>query len=65
VNAAVRKGLAAALTALDPRGTAQDRQLMQEWDDEVKNGFILPPAGYRSSVLGILSVYREITHDVR
>ena len=65
VNAAARTSLAAALTALDPRGAATDRQLMQEWDEEVKNGFILPPAAYRSSVLAILSVYREITHEVR
>ena len=59
------KRLADALTALDPRTNPRDRQLMQDWDDEIRNGFILPPAEFRGSVLNILSVYREIMHEDR
>lgn len=65
IREAAAKQLAGALTRLDPRNRHEDLQLMQDWDDEVKNGFIVPPATYRASVLNILSVYREIMHEAR
>jgi hypothetical protein len=37
--------------------------MMQDWDDEIKNGFISPPASYVPSVMNLFSVYREVMSD--
>jgi ABC-type phosphate/phosphonate transport system substrate-binding protein len=63
LNEAVRKQLAAALVGLHPLADEGDRRLTKDWDDEIKNGFILPPPGYDRSVAGVLAVYREILHE--
>lgn len=65
VNAATRRLFLSALLRLDPRRSAADRKRMLEWDDEIKYGFIEPPAEYRASVLNVLSVYNEIIHEDR
>lgn len=63
VGAAAQKLLAGALIRLDPKTSANDRQLMQDWDDEIRHGFVAPPPDYRASVLNVLSLYREIVHE--
>jgi ABC-type phosphate/phosphonate transport system substrate-binding protein len=62
---AVRRQLEQALLRLDPRKNAVDGKLMQDWDDEIRQGFIAPPPDFRPSVLRLLSVYAEISHDAR
>jgi ABC-type phosphate/phosphonate transport system substrate-binding protein len=52
-----------ALLRLRPQKNEADRKMMQEWDDEIKNGFISPPASYVPSVMGLFSVYREIMSE--
>jgi phosphonate transport system substrate-binding protein len=63
VSASTKQLFMGSLLRLDPRTRPEDRRLMQEWDDEIKNGFILPPPSLRSSILNALSVYREILHE--
>ncbi|GAB4484474.1 MAG: hypothetical protein OHK006_08870 [Thermodesulfovibrionales bacterium] len=65
VKAATKKAFASALLRLRPRTGAKDAELMKEWDDEIRNGFILPPASYRSSVMSLLPVTHEIMRDDR
>jgi ABC-type phosphate/phosphonate transport system substrate-binding protein len=60
---AATKALQDAILRLDPLKQPQDRQLMQEWDDEIKNGFVRPPSAFRADVMNVLSVYREILHE--
>ena len=49
-----------ALLRLKPQKNLDHRRLMLDWDDEIKNGFVLPPASYRSSVMELLDIYREV-----
>jgi phosphonate transport system substrate-binding protein len=63
LNEAVRKQFTAALLRLHPLADESDRRLVKDWDDEIKNGFILPPAGFDRSVAGVFAVYREILHE--
>lgn len=65
VRAATKKAFASALLGLRPRSRAKDAELMKDWDDEIRNGFILPPASYRSSVMKLLPVTQEIMRDDR
>ncbi len=63
VSAATKRRFIGALLRLDPRKRPDDRRLMQDWDDEIRNGFILPPPAFRTSILNALSAYREILHE--
>jgi len=63
VSAATKQRFIDSLLRLDPRTRPDDRRLMQDWDDEIKNGFILPPPDFKTSILNARSVYREILHE--
>lgn len=65
VSSRTKKAFADALLGLKPGSSAKVRALTSEWDDEIKNGFILPPNSYRSSVMSLLPVTREIMRDDR
>lgn len=52
-----------ALLRLKPQKKEADRKLMQDWDDEIKNGFIVPSQSYSPSVMNLLSVYREVMSE--
>lgn len=41
----VSASFAESLLKLNPKGSAADAELMKGWDDEIKNGFLLPPRG--------------------
>jgi len=49
-----------ALFRLRPKTSEADRKLMQEWDDEIKNGFVAPSRDYRSSVMDLYAAYQEV-----
>lgn len=51
-----------ALTALNPRGRPVDRAVVASWDDEIKNGFIAPPARFLDDVLKLGGLYNEVMH---
>lgn len=65
LSAETRKLMVDALIALKPTTSDKDKKLMETWDDEVKNGFIEPPADFRSSVLNLLALTNEILREDR
>jgi phosphate/phosphite/phosphonate ABC transporter binding protein len=61
----VRERFIAVLTKLKPLSNGKDAATTRIWDDEVKNGFMLPTKAYLESVLKLNSVYQEIMHEAR
>jgi ABC-type phosphate/phosphonate transport system substrate-binding protein len=62
---AVRERLAAALLALRPKERPADAEAMRGWDDEVANGFAVPPPGFLPAVLRLRDVYEAVIHESR
>ena len=54
---------AKAVLKLMPEKNEADKKLMQEWDDEIKNGFVPPSPSYQPSVMNLLSIYREVMSE--
>ncbi|MBI5632287.1 MAG: PhnD/SsuA/transferrin family substrate-binding protein [Nitrospirae bacterium] len=52
-----------ALLRLKPQKNAADKKLMQDWDDEIRNGFVPPSPSYLPSVMNLLSAYREVMSE--
>ena len=61
----VRERFVQALLRLKPHANNQDAATMKDWDDEIKNGFMLPADDYLPAVLKLLTTTREIMHEVR
>jgi phosphonate transport system substrate-binding protein len=59
----VREPFVQALLRLKPHTNARDAKMMKGWDDEIRNGFMLPAQDYLPSVLNVLGIYREIMHE--
>lgn len=57
---AISASFAEALLKLSPRTSAADAELTKGWDDEIKNGFLLPPAGFLEEILRLSSATEEI-----
>ncbi len=55
-----KKLIVKTLLGLKPQKNKDHRRLMQDWDDEIKNGFVAPPKSFYSSVMNLLSVYLEV-----
>jgi len=54
-----------ALFHLSPQTNEKDKQRVQAWDDEIKNGFIKPPPDFSASVQKILLISNEIMREDR
>ena len=52
-----------ALLKLKPHANTRDADMMKGWDDEIRNGFMLPAQDFLPSVLNVLGTYREIMHE--
>ncbi len=63
LNRKTKELFAKAVLKLKPAKNEADKKLMQDWDDEIKNGFIPPSPSYRPSVMNLLSVYREVMSE--
>jgi phosphonate transport system substrate-binding protein len=59
----IREGLVAALSRMKPMANERDAEITKDWDDEIKNGFVLPDKRYLPSVLKIHAIFREIQHE--
>ncbi|MHB8837021.1 MAG: PhnD/SsuA/transferrin family substrate-binding protein [Candidatus Methylomirabilia bacterium] len=57
---AIRAAFAEALLRLHPTASEADAAVMKPWDDEIKNGFLLPPAGFLESIVQLSSLTDEI-----
>lgn len=54
---------AKAVLKLKPEKNEPDKKLMQDWDDEIRNGFVPPSPSYEPSVMNLLSIYREVMSE--
>ncbi len=63
VDASVKKALARVLLGLSPRTSKKDREMMRTWDDEIRNGFIMPPGAFLSGVELVNRYYEEMAHE--
>jgi ABC-type phosphate/phosphonate transport system substrate-binding protein len=61
----IRERFMAALLKLQPLLNNKDAEVMKAWDDEIKNGFILPTEEYFGSVLKVHDIFLEIMHEDR
>ncbi|NTW57610.1 MAG: PhnD/SsuA/transferrin family substrate-binding protein [Nitrospirae bacterium] len=61
----VREEFVQALLRLKPHTNIRDADTMQDWDDEIKNGFVTPTDDYLLAVQNLLTTTREIMHEVR
>lgn len=60
-----KKLFADTLLGLHPGTDEALRKRMEEWDDEIKNGFIPPPANFRQEVLDLQALTKDILREVR
>jgi ABC-type phosphate/phosphonate transport system substrate-binding protein len=63
--AAVRERFVAALLKLHPGAGKDDAETVRGWDDEVKNGFMLPAPDFLPAVLRIDEIARAVLHENR
>lgn len=61
--AVIRERFIAVLLKLQPLANADDAEVVKGWDDEIKNGFMLPTQEYLASVRKLHAIYQEITHE--
>ncbi|MEW6220646.1 MAG: PhnD/SsuA/transferrin family substrate-binding protein [Thermodesulfobacteriota bacterium] len=61
----VRASFADSLLRLQPQGNPQDRQRLDVWDDEVRNGFLPVPPSFHDSVRALAAVSSEILREDR
>lgn len=62
---AFREKFVAALTRLRPRERAGDAAVVKAWDDEVRNGFVLPAADFLPAVRRVHQLSRTLAHEDR
>jgi ABC-type phosphate/phosphonate transport system substrate-binding protein len=62
---AFRERLVAALMKLHPRENAADAATVKAWDDEVKNGFMLPGPDFLPAVRRLHQLSRALAHEDR
>jgi len=63
LSSRLRDAFAQALLQLKPHANTRDADMMKGWDDEIRNGFMLPAQDFLPSVLNVLGTYREIMHE--
>jgi len=60
-----RERLMTALLSLKPSTHRHDAETVKNWDDEVKNGFIVPDNEFLPLALTLYTYFREVTNDRR
>ena len=55
----------AVLLKLKPRESTADAGAVQTWDDEIKNGFMLPGPNFLAAVLRVDEIGRSLLHESR
>ncbi|RII31151.1 MAG: hypothetical protein CXR30_04935 [Geobacter sp.] len=56
----LRQRLTKALLSLKPLANSRDAETVKGWDDEIKNGFMVPDKLYMPSVLKLHRIYEEV-----
>lgn len=65
LSPAVRTRMVDALIRIRPSASADDAAAVRDWDDEIRNGFMLPTDEYLASVVSLHAITREILHEDR
>lgn len=60
-----RERLVAALLKLKPLETAADAAAVAGWDDEIKNGFVVPAPDFLPAVLRLADLSQSLLHENR
>ncbi len=60
-----RQLFADTVLRLAPATNDQDRKRMEPWDDEIRNGFILPPEGFQTSLRLLMAITKELMREDR
>jgi len=60
-----RERFVAALLKLKPRERAADARVVEGWDDEIRNGFVLPAPDFLPAVLTVADTARSLMHESR
>lgn len=60
-----RERFVAALLRLKPRENAADAATVAGWDDEIRNGFMLPAPDFLPSVLRVDEISRSVLHELQ
>lgn len=61
--AATRRLFSSTLLKLHPRTNTKDAGTVKGWDDEIRNGFMLPSKDFLPSVLRLHQIYKEVLHE--
>jgi phosphonate transport system substrate-binding protein len=61
----VRDRVVVALLRLRPLERPRDAEVVKGWDDEIKNGFVLPPAGFLPAALNLAEIAEKTLHESR
>ena len=61
--AALRARFVAALLKLAPRERPADAEIVKGWDDEIRNGFVIPAPDFLPSVLKVYDIYEAVMHE--
>lgn len=63
--AKAREKVVSSLIRLKPRLNPHDAKIVRDWDDEIKNGFMLPGEAFLPSVIAFRTLVRDVTNDSR
>jgi len=61
--AETRKLFSSTLLKLHPQTNAKDAATVKGWDDEIRNGFMLPAKDFLPSVMRLRQIYKEVLHE--
>ena len=59
----VQQHLISMLTRLKPLTSGKDTETTKIWDDEIKNGFMVPDKDFLPSVMMIFEIFKEIQNE--
>ncbi len=60
-----RKAFISALRKLNPAENTLHAEVVKNWDDEIKNGFVLPDKRFLPDSLRLHEMYEEMARDAR
>jgi phosphonate transport system substrate-binding protein len=63
INPKVERAFKKALLKLKPLKNKSDKNIVKNWDPELRYGFSIPPENYKKEVLELLNIYRRYEKD--
>jgi phosphonate transport system substrate-binding protein len=63
ISPKVERAFKKALIKLKPLNNKSDKNIVKNWDPELRYGFSIPPENYKKEVLELLNIYRKYEKD--